>query len=96
MPLKAVYDIAEIAAAANITTRRMRRLLLGCRVEMFRAGRRFAVPADELREKIPALWRNLTVPGSPGRVPRQESDTGLKKIECVEDVGGHGSGGPPH
>jgi hypothetical protein len=59
LPVQAVYSVGDLAGAAGITTRRMRRLLKSCRVETFRAGRGLWVGMDELREKIPEFWRNV-------------------------------------
>ena len=61
MKVQAVYSVAEIARAARLPTRRMRWLLRTCQVEMFLVGRAWMVPLDDVREKIPALFRNLAV-----------------------------------
>jgi hypothetical protein len=60
-PIQAVYSIASLARMANVTTPRMRRMLRACGVELFKAGRQLMVPLDELREKIPVLWRNIAL-----------------------------------
>jgi hypothetical protein len=61
LPIQAIYTVADLANAANLSTPRMRRLLRGCNVEMFLAGRQWMVPLDEIQKKVPALWRNLAV-----------------------------------
>jgi hypothetical protein len=58
-PSREVYSVAELAKVALVTTSRMRRLLVAFDVEMVKDAGEYVVPVDEVRDKVPPLFRSL-------------------------------------
>ena len=58
LPLCAVYSLAQLASAARIERRRLRRILEEAGVSFLRSGRYWLVSVSEL-EKVPPLWEGI-------------------------------------
>ena len=54
-----VYAVAELARAGNVPPYRLLRLLRYNGITFLRAGRAYYVALEEIRRKIPPLWRSL-------------------------------------
>ena len=61
LPLRSVYGIDELAAAAGINRRRLHRHLLRGGVRLLILGRRVLVPLTEIRRRIPPLWKSIVL-----------------------------------
>ena len=59
LPLRAVYTIAELARAARLDRRRLRRALDEAGVIFLRSGRVSLVSLSELERKVPTLWEGI-------------------------------------
>ena len=59
LPVRAVYTVPELAAAACMTRQRALRLLQKLGVSMIRSGRIWLVPLDELEQKAPRFWNSV-------------------------------------
>lgn len=59
LPVRIFYSVAELARAGNVPPYRLLRLLRRNGITFLRAGRAFYVTLDEIRRKIPTLWRSL-------------------------------------
>ena len=59
LPIKAMYTVGEIAAAAGLTWQSTERLLLTNGVQFDRSGRAPYVPLAEIEKKMPQLWESL-------------------------------------
>ncbi len=78
LEVQALYSIAALARAVNVSTFTLRRLLRSNGVELVRGGRALFVPLSEIRRKIPPLWESLRAAeelrgkGTTGRAARAE------------------------
>jgi len=59
LEVQAVYSVAALARAANVTPHLLRRLLLANGVTFVRAGRATFVPLSEIEARIPPLWESI-------------------------------------
>jgi hypothetical protein len=59
LPVRIFYSVAELARAGNVPTYRLLRLLRRNGITFLRAGRAFYVTLDEIRRKLPPLWKSL-------------------------------------
>lgn len=59
LQVQALYSIATLARAANVTTSMLRRILRANGVTLVRGGRALYVPLSEIKNKIPPLWASL-------------------------------------
>ena len=59
LQVRVFYSVAELARAGNVPTYRLLRLLQRNGVTFLRAGRAYYVLLDEIRRRIPPLWRSL-------------------------------------
>jgi hypothetical protein len=59
LPVRIFYSVAELARAGNIRTYTLLRLLRRNGITFLRSGRAFYVTLDEIRRKIPPLWKSL-------------------------------------
>ncbi len=59
LEVRIFYSVAELARAGNVPTYRLLRLLRRNGIAFLRAGRAFYVTLDEIRHKIPPLWKSL-------------------------------------
>jgi hypothetical protein len=59
LEVQAVYSIAALARAANVTPHLLRRLLVANGVTFVRAGRAMLVPLSEIEARIPPLWESI-------------------------------------
>lgn len=59
IPIRAAYDVPELADAAGMTQQSLRRLLLANGVEFERAGRSRYITLVEIEKKVPALWDSI-------------------------------------
>jgi hypothetical protein len=59
LEVQALYSVAALARAANLTTYTLRRVLQANRVQFVRGGRALFVPLSEIRRRIPSLWESL-------------------------------------
>ena len=57
--VQALYSVAALARAANVTPNILLRLLRTSHVELLQAGRGLYVPLIEIEAKVPALWKSL-------------------------------------
>ena len=61
MELRALYSVAALARAANVSAPMLRRLLRANGVQFVRSGRALLVPLNEIQARIPPLWEALLV-----------------------------------
>ena len=59
LPLRALYNIGELARASGIERRKLKRLLVAARVELLSTGRVSFVPLSELEGKVRPLWEAI-------------------------------------
>jgi hypothetical protein len=59
LEVQAVYSMAELARASNVSSHLLRSLLRARDVELIQAGRLFYVPLAEIEAKLPVLWRSI-------------------------------------
>jgi hypothetical protein len=59
LPLKAAYTLGELARAASLERRKLRRLLDEAGVVFVRTRRRALVPLSELELKCRPLWEGI-------------------------------------
>ena len=59
LPLQALYRVSELARAASVSHRRLKRLLRIEGVRTFHVCRALFVPLTELEDKVPALWESI-------------------------------------
>jgi len=78
LSVQAFYSVADLARAANMTTPRMRRMLRGCGVQMFAAGRQLMAPLEEVCGKVPRFLENLKLAQ---KLLRQEAEDKSTRFE---------------
>ena len=59
IPLRAAYSIGELARAAHVERRRLRRILEQAGVTFLMSGRVRIVSLAELEQKVPPLWEGI-------------------------------------
>jgi hypothetical protein len=59
LEVRTFYPVAELARAGNVPTYRLLRLLRRNVVTFLRAGRAYYVTLDEIRRRMPPLWKSL-------------------------------------
>jgi excisionase family DNA binding protein len=59
IPIRAAYDVRELADAAGLTQQTFRRMLHNNGVEFMKSGRSRYVPLVEIEKKLPALWESI-------------------------------------
>jgi len=59
LPLRALYNIGELARASGIERRKLKRLLVAANVELMSTGRVSFVPLSELEVKVRPLWEAI-------------------------------------
>ena len=59
LKVQAIYSVAELAKAAGVPWRRLKRVLDGYDVTFLRAGKSFYVPLSELERKVRPLWAGI-------------------------------------
>jgi hypothetical protein len=76
LPVQVFYSVAELARAGNVPTYRLYRLLRRNGVTFLRAGRAYYVTLDEIRRRIPPLWRSLQAAERLLRGPKEGESAG--------------------
>ncbi len=59
LPLRAAYDVTELARATGIERRRLRRVLEDAGVRFLQCGRVRLVSLSEIERKVPLLWEGI-------------------------------------
>ena len=59
LEVQAVYSVAALARAANVSPDLLRRLLRSTGVVLLRVGRAIYVPLSEIEAHIPPLWESI-------------------------------------
>jgi hypothetical protein len=59
LPIRALYTVPELAAAASMTRQRALRLFKRLGLSMIRSGRVWLVPLDELERKAPRFLNSV-------------------------------------
>ncbi len=78
LPVQGIYSVADLARAAGVRSRVLRRLLRANGVTLISGGRALYVSLADIRQKIPGLFDGIClaeqVRSCAGRVPEPELD----------------------